>query len=45
MYIHTTQILCFEMTLTAAVQPDTSSSYFGSNRVSRQAGETKEDAT
>lgn len=45
MHIHTTQILCFEMTLTAAVQPETSSSYFGSNRVSRQAGETKEDAT
>lgn len=34
---HTTQILCFEMTLTAAVQPDTSSSYFGSNGVSRDA--------
>lgn len=34
--IRTTQILCFEMTLTAAVQPDTSNSYFGSTRVSHQ---------
>jgi hypothetical protein len=31
---HTTQILFFEITLTAAVQPETSSSYFGSRQVS-----------